>query len=68
MKVRLPLMVQDPLTSSQKGIKTTEDFFAYSDNFYDGPVTERMAVIDLDPESGELVDGMKIGSHPFRCG
>jgi hypothetical protein len=59
MKVRLPLMVQDPFTSRLKGIRTTEDFFAHHDDFYDGPVTERFAVLDLDPDTGELLPGVK---------
>lgn len=59
MKVRLPLMVQDPVTSSLKGIRTTETFYAYGDDFYDGPVTERMVVLDLHPNTGRLVPGVR---------
>jgi hypothetical protein len=60
MKVRLPQMVQDPLTARYKEMRTVEEFFAEEEDFFlDGPVAKRVAVLDFDPESGELVRGAR---------
>lgn len=58
MRVRVPLMIQDPLTSRYKGMRLVEEFFADQEPFYlDGPVTERLAVLDFDPDTGKLLPG-----------
>ena len=60
MKVRVPLMIQDPLTSQYKGMRLVEDFFIDEEPFFlDGPVTKRVAVLDFDAETGAL-------RHPAR--
>ncbi|NLS78094.1 MAG: hypothetical protein GXY76_12620 [Chloroflexi bacterium] len=60
MKVRVPLMIQDPLTSRYKGMRLVEDFFIDEEAFFlDGPVTKRVAVLDFDAETGAL-------RHPAR--
>ncbi len=58
MKVRVPMMIQDPLTSRYKGMENTEEFFIDREDFFlDGPVTRRVAVLDFDPRSGTLLSG-----------
>jgi hypothetical protein len=60
MRVRLPMMVQDPLTSRYKGMRLVEEFFADEEDFFlDGPVAKRVAVLDFDSETGELLHGAR---------
>lgn len=54
MKVRLPYIVQDQLTAMRKGFEPVERFDYESKFFLDGPVTESVAVLDFDGESGGL--------------
>ena len=59
MKTRLPVMIQDPNTSLYKNIKYVEDSFAEGEAYFlDGPVTERVAILDFDEESGKLLPGV----------
>lgn len=59
MKTRLPVMVQDPNTTRFKNIEHVEDFFARGEGYFlDGPVCERVAVLDFDEETGELRAGV----------
>jgi hypothetical protein len=58
MKVKLPLMIQDPLATQLKGMQMVERYEFENEAFYlDGPVTERIAVLDFDEKSGELLPG-----------
>ena len=58
MKVKLPLMIQDPLATQLKGMRMVERYEFENEAFYlDGPVTERIAVLDFDDKSGELLPG-----------
>ncbi|UCH79425.1 MAG: hypothetical protein JSU81_05590 [Candidatus Coatesbacteria bacterium] len=60
MKVRVPLMVQDPEFARFKDLKQTEGFdITREDYFLDGPVIERVAVLDFDPESDEVIKGAR---------
>ena len=60
MKTRIPIMIQDPTTTHVMGIKPVENFFALSESSYsNGPVTNRIAVLDLDDETGKLLDGSR---------
>ncbi|MGC8827439.1 MAG: hypothetical protein ACP5TV_10590 [Anaerolineae bacterium] len=60
MKVRLPIMIQDPLTSRYKGMRLQESFYVTEEPFFlDGPVTMRLAVVDFDPESGARIPGAR---------
>ncbi|GAB4533780.1 MAG: hypothetical protein Kow0063_16220 [Anaerolineae bacterium] len=62
MKVRVPMMIQDPLFGRYENLKSTEGFdIAQEDFFLDGPVTRRVAVLDFDPQTGVLLPGV-----PFR--
>lgn len=59
MKVRVPMMIQDPLTTRVKGMQPTEDFYITSERYFlDGPVSERVAVLDFDPQTGALMRGV----------
>lgn len=57
MKVRIPLMIQDPRTSKLEGIKPIEGFDPEEEFFLDGPVTKRVAVLDFSPKTGKLQIG-----------
>ena len=60
MKVRVPVLVNDPDVSKFKGLEPTESFLVDSEDFYlDGPVTRRVAVLDFDPGTGALVPGAR---------
>jgi hypothetical protein len=52
-------MIQDPLTSRYKGMDPTEEFFVDREEFFlDGPITKRVAVLNLDPNTGVLRPGV----------
>ncbi|MCX6653664.1 MAG: hypothetical protein NTY03_00935, partial [Candidatus Bathyarchaeota archaeon] len=56
MKINIPLMVQDPALTLKKSI--IEGFEPTSERILlDGPTTDRLAVIDFDPDNGDLVKG-----------
>ena len=54
-KARIPILVQDPITGNHQ--KIIEGFDAQRKFFLDGPVTDRVAVLDFDPASDELIQG-----------
>ncbi len=65
MKVRVPMMVQDPLTAAQKGLKIVEEFDITREQFLlDGPVSERVAVLDFDPATGAIQPGARFQPAP----
>lgn len=50
-------MIQDPLTK-RYDLRITEGFIPkIDDHFLDGPITSKIAVLDFDPKTGELVKG-----------
>jgi len=58
--VRLPLIVQDQAASATKGMRPVEHFTVDRDEvFLDGPVTSRLAVIDLHPRTNRLRRGAR---------
>ncbi len=58
MKARVPLMIQDPEISGLKIDRLVEEWTGLDEDHYlDGPVTPRVAVVDLDPETEETVAG-----------
>ena len=60
MKVRIPLMIQDPATDRYKRMESLyENVFVEEDFFLDGPVTKRVAVLDFCPETGKLLKGAR---------
>lgn len=59
MKVRLPLMVQDQAAAGP-GLRPVEHFEVDRDEvFLDGPVSSRLAVLDLDSKSQRLRRGAR---------
>lgn len=65
MKARIPLMIQDRMTSRMKGLKPTEGFIPDLEEFYlDGPVSRQVAVLDFDPLTGELLPGARYVAPP----
>jgi len=64
MKIKIPLMIQDPRTSIQ-GQKLVEGFQPDRETFFlDGPITKRIAVLDFSPKTGELVPGARFIPPP----
>ena len=60
MRVRVPLMVQDPLTSRYAGTRSQEGFYVDREPFFlDGPVTRRVAILDFDPETGRRTPAVR---------
>lgn len=58
MRVRVPLMIQDPDISHLSTGRLVEDWTELDEDHYlDGPVTPRVAVIDLHPTTEELEAG-----------
>ena len=68
MKVRIPLMIQDPTTTRHHKLeKAVEGFDPDREEYFlDGPVTRRIAVLDFSPETGELVTGATFTPPPPR--
>ena len=68
MKVRIPLMIQDPTTTRYHKLeKAVEGFDPDREEYFlDGPVTRRIAVLDFSPVTGELVTGAKFMPPPPR--
>lgn len=60
MKARIPLMIQDPMTSRMEGLKPTEGFHPDREGFFlDGPVSKQIAVLDFDPHTSALSPGAR---------
>ncbi len=58
MRVRIPLMIQDPQVADLPTDRLVEDWLGLAEPHYlTGPVTERVAVVDLDPTTEALVPG-----------
>lgn len=58
-QINLPLMVQDPLSSQTHKGPIFEGYHAKREFFLDGPISKRVAILDFDPKSGNLVPGTK---------
>src|ERR1044072_2155807 len=55
MGIRLPMMLQDPRISQLDVGHLVEDWLKLDERHYlDGPVSERVAVVDLDPTTDAL--------------
>jgi hypothetical protein len=65
-KVRIPLMIQDPLYAQNKGIDAFEGYDPVREFFLDGPVSKRVAVLDFDPDTGELSQRVNYIPKPRR--
>jgi len=54
MQVHVPVIVKDKAVYEHLDIEPTEQITVEADVFLDGPVSPRVAVLDFDPDSGEL--------------
>jgi hypothetical protein len=60
MKVKVPIFVQDRWAAEREKIKPIEHFYLEEEEFFlDGPTTRRLAVLDFDPDTGELFPGAR---------
>jgi hypothetical protein len=60
MRARLPMMIQDPELAETAISRPVEDWMGLQqEHFVDGPITPRVAVIDLDPDTEELADPVR---------
>ncbi len=69
MQVRVPIMIQDPSLRTVRGgdLPLKEHVILNRDDvFLDGPVISSVAVLDFDPDTGELLPGARF--VPPRAG
>jgi hypothetical protein len=60
VKARLPIMLDDPQSSKLAGLDDFEEFISREEDFFlDGPVSRRVAVLDFDAQSGEILTGAR---------
>jgi hypothetical protein len=65
MKVRVPMMVQDPKIAPHGEERIVEGFdVTHEDFFLDGPVTQRVALLDFEPATGALLPGVPFHAPP----
>lgn len=58
MRLRAPLMIQDPEIAQLETDRLVEEWLGIDEDHYlDGPVTPRVAVVDLNPNTEELEPG-----------
>jgi hypothetical protein len=58
VRVRLPQMIQDPTLLNRDVDRLVEDWTMLDEDHYlDGPITPRVAVVDLDPNTEKLEPG-----------
>ncbi len=65
-KIRIPLMIQDPRIEALGGMEPVEGYDPVRAFFLDGPTTEKVAILDFDPVSGELVTGARFNKGKVR--
>lgn len=70
MQAIIPLMIQDPTTSKKyAGLPNLglEGFNPKNEDFFlSGPVSKQIAILDFDPDTGELVKGAKWHKPPLK--
>ena len=67
MKIRLPIMIQDPKLSGHPDLKRiVERPYVDEDIFTDGPACKRVAVHDLDPATGRSAAGSPLPAASRR--
>ncbi|HUQ31612.1 MAG TPA: hypothetical protein VM095_05795 [Pyrinomonadaceae bacterium] len=60
MKVKFPLIIEDQLATQSNGMPPVEHLKEHREDFFlDGPVTKRVAVLDFNSLTGELVPGVR---------
>jgi hypothetical protein len=65
-KIRIPLMIQDPRIEALGGMDPVEGYDPVRAFFLDGPTTEKVAILDFDPDGGELVPGARFNKGKVR--
>ena len=50
MKIKVPVLIQDQMVAARKGFEPTETVFIDERFFLDGPISERVAIIDFDSD------------------
>ena len=75
MKIRVPIMIQDPKLSGYKHLKRiVERPYLKEDAFFEGPACSRVTVRDIDPATGQVRPGVpfvppsggrKLGRYPI---
>ncbi len=60
MKVKIPYLVEDQFTAASKGFDPVERITIEGDVFLDGPVSDRVAVLDFDTSTGSLRQGASL--------
>lgn len=71
MKAKLPMMLDDPQTTRYAGLDDYEEFITRDEAFFlDGPVSRRVAVLDFDAATGEILPGARFTppSKTRKCG
>jgi hypothetical protein len=59
MKVRVPVIVKDPEVTAYKEVAPTEAIEIDEEFFLDGPINGRVAVLDFDEATGDLMPGTR---------
>jgi hypothetical protein len=59
MQTKLSVVVQDPLIGAKYGLVTENVMTSKEDFSLDGPVAERVAIIDRDPSTGQMQPRVK---------
>jgi hypothetical protein len=60
VKAKLPIMLDDPQISTLAGLDNSEEFITRDEDFFlDGPVSRRVAVLDFDPQTGQILPGAR---------
>jgi hypothetical protein len=59
MKLRLPIIVKDPEVTAYKEVAPTESIEIDEEFFLDGPINGRVAVLDFDETTGDLMPGTR---------
>lgn len=59
MDAKVTILVKDPLSAASLSVAQTEDVWVRDERvLLDGPVSERVAILDVDPDTGRLRDGV----------
>lgn len=56
MRIRIPVIVKDPVVTDYKDVDPTETLTIEEDVFLDGPISPRVAVLDFQPDLGQLAE------------
>ncbi|MBN1658529.1 MAG: hypothetical protein JXA93_09025 [Anaerolineae bacterium] len=61
MRIRLPIMIQDPKLMRYEGVDRLMEYPYFEEPFFlDGPVARQVAVLDFDPTTGALEPGVPL--------